>query len=67
MMHGEYSIIITGPAGVALTAVIDLANRDRPASLAMDDERLPELLTLTAICGGCVEGEMVKRKEARHD
>lgn len=62
-MRGEYKIIIMGPTGLAMSAVIDLANRDRPAELSLDDEHLPELLTLTAICGGCIEGEMVKRKE----
>lgn len=64
-MRGNYSVIITGPAGVVMSAVIDLQNRDIPLALAIDDAHLHELLVVNAMCGGAVEGELMKREEAR--
>lgn len=64
-MRGNYSVIITGPAGVVMSAVIDLEKSDVPRALAIDDEHLHELLVVTAMCGGAVEGELMKREEAR--
>jgi len=63
-MTGEYSVLITGPKGVAMSAVLNLEERRHaPMSLEVDDERLPELLVITSILGGCVEGELVKGRE----
>ncbi len=64
-MKGEYTLLITGPAGVALTATLDLSSdRHRPATLAVDPEVLQELLVVTAICGGAIESELIKEREA---
>lgn len=63
-MKGTYSIVITGPAGVVMSAVINLANCDLPKSLAIDDECLHELLVVNAMCGGAIECELMKREEA---
>lgn len=62
-MKGKYSLIITGPTGAVMSAVIDLEKRDVPVSLAVDDERLEEALIITSMCAGCAEGELIKRKE----
>lgn len=57
-MRGDYSVIITGPSGVVMSAVIDLQNRDMPLALAIDDAHLHELLVVNAMCGGVIEGVM---------
>lgn len=62
-MKGEYSLLIIGPTGAVMSAVIDLEKRDVPVSLAVDDERLEEALVVTSMCAGFAEGELIKRKE----
>ncbi len=62
-MKGEYTLMITGPAGVVMLAKIDLEQRDRPLSLSLDDDHLREVLVVTAMSAGVVEGEMVKQQQ----
>ena len=63
-MKGSYSVVIMGPSGVAMSAVIDLEKRDKPLSLAIDDERLRELLVVNAICAGVIEAVLDKGQPA---
>jgi hypothetical protein len=57
MRYGEYQVVITGPQGVVLDAAVGLSGRTL-ARLALDDEALPELLIVTSVCAGTVEGEI---------
>lgn len=57
MRYGEYQVVITGPQGVVLDAAVGLSGRTL-ARLALDDEALRELLIVTSVCAGTVEGEI---------
>lgn len=63
MLKGKFNVVITGPDGVAMAAIIDIEKRDSLVSLALDDGRLQELLVVTSICAGTVEGELLKQQE----
>ncbi|MCG3206291.1 MAG: hypothetical protein KCHDKBKB_03025 [Elusimicrobia bacterium] len=55
----DFTITIQGRDGVVLDAVIDETLRF-VRRLAVDDERLKELLVITSVCAGVVEGELMK-------
>lgn len=57
MRYGEYQVVITGPQGVVLDAAVGLSGRTL-ARLALDDEALQELLIVTSVCGGAIQGEL---------
>lgn len=59
----DYTIIIRGPEGVILDAEIESTLRS-VRRLALDDDKLKELLVLTSVCGGVVEAEceLARRK-----
>lgn len=55
----DYSITIRGRDGIIFDAEIDETLR-LVRRLALDDSKLKELLVLTSVCGGSVEGELMK-------
>lgn len=57
MRFGDYTVTIHGPQGVVLDATIGLSGRSF-ARLALDDEALPELLVVSSVVAGAVEGEL---------
>jgi hypothetical protein len=66
MRFGDYTVTIHGPQGVVLDAQIGLSGRQF-TRLALDDEALQELLVVTSVCAGTVEGELhaLQRKLSR--
>lgn len=59
----DFSVIIKGPGGIILDAEIDEGLRV-VRRLALDMDALKELLVVTSVIGGAVEGELYK--QARH-
>lgn len=59
----DYSITIRGRDGIIFDAEIDETLR-LVRRLALDDSKLKELLVLTSVCGGSVEGELMKAHQA---
>lgn len=57
----DFTIMIRGRDGVILDAEIDESLR-LVRRLALDEEKLKELLVLTSVCGGIVEAEILKRQ-----
>lgn len=57
MRRGVYSVVITGPEGLCLDVKLDMAKRE-PVTGSFDDAMLQELLVVTSVVGGLVEGEM---------
>ena len=57
LMPGRYTMIVTGPAGVVMSLAVDLASRTTVEG-TIDDERLQELLVVTSVASGVVEGEL---------
>ena len=57
MRFGDYTVTIHGPQGVVLDAEMGLSGRQF-TRLALDDAALKELLVVTSVCAGAVEGEL---------
>jgi hypothetical protein len=57
LVPGRYTMIVTGPAGVVMSLAVDLASRTTVDG-TIDDERLQELLVVTSVASGVVEGEL---------
>jgi len=56
---GKYRLYCAGPTGVIMDLCIELATRTT-FELALDDEMLAELLLVTSLGCGVVEGELHK-------
>ena len=54
---GAYKLVCTGPKGIVFNLTVDLAHRTSFECL-LDDERLQELLVVTSVASGVIEGEL---------
>lgn len=59
---GQYTLTVTGPAGVILQMSTRIEQRGE-FSIALDDDYLPELMVLNSMPQGIIEDELHQRQK----